>query len=183
MVLPRLIPRLSRSAFKVAQANNRVFNAPFRGMASSAGVGSGKIRYVTRAMRWAMVDCNARWIVCDINVVMGRLSSVDDTGCAPVEAQELRRLCSDNGSNELGNTFSEGDYAGVCLRIRSATETTPSVGYVGVAVPLAYSWHFFRSGANKLSSWEQPTNDSAAQLTPNHTHTHAHKQKDTQTSY
>lgn len=150
MVLPRLIPRLSRSAFKVAQANNRVFNAPFRGMASSAGVGSGKIRYVTRAMRWAMVDCNARWIVCDINVVMGRLSSVDDTGCAPVEAQELRRLCSDNGSNELGNTFSEGDYAGVCLRIRSATETTPSVGYVGVAVPLAYSWHFFRSGANKL---------------------------------
>lgn len=50
MVLPRLIPRLSRSAFKVAQANNRVFNAPFRGMASSAGAGSGKIRYVTQTI-------------------------------------------------------------------------------------------------------------------------------------
>ncbi|AOW01186.1 P-loop containing nucleoside triphosphate hydrolase protein [Yarrowia lipolytica] len=50
MVLPRLIPRLSRSAFKVAQANNRVFNAPFRGMASSAGVGSGKIRTVIGAV-------------------------------------------------------------------------------------------------------------------------------------
>lgn len=93
-----------------------------------------------------------------------------------VEAQELRRLCSDNGSNELGNTFSEGDYAGVCLRIRSATETTASVGHVGVALPLAYSWHFFRSGANKLKSWEQPTNDSAAQLTPNHTRTHTRTQ-------
>lgn len=48
MVLPRLIPRISRGAFKVAQANNRVFNATFakRAMASQANNAQGSIQYV-----------------------------------------------------------------------------------------------------------------------------------------
>lgn len=44
MVVARLIPRISRSAFRVAQANNRLFNAN-RTFATQAAA-SGSIRYV-----------------------------------------------------------------------------------------------------------------------------------------
>ncbi|KAK9481149.1 P-loop containing nucleoside triphosphate hydrolase protein [Lipomyces japonicus] len=56
MPVPRLIPRVSRAAFKVAQANNRVFNAPLssrvqlsRGLATAASA-SGAIRSVIGAV-------------------------------------------------------------------------------------------------------------------------------------
>ncbi|KAK9468812.1 P-loop containing nucleoside triphosphate hydrolase protein [Lipomyces arxii] len=57
MPAPRLLPRLSRAAFRVARANNRFFNAPvstprvsFRGLATEATVLVGSIRSVIGAV-------------------------------------------------------------------------------------------------------------------------------------
>lgn len=47
MVAPRLVPAVSRSAFRVAQANKRVFGR--RSMASAAAP-TGTVRYVYNAI-------------------------------------------------------------------------------------------------------------------------------------